>query len=138
MTNSTKLALFAATLSPFLLIFACIAIIFLAGGNFFSYFFTAAILNMLISLALTVFYIVHVMKSEDLKSEMKAVWAIVVLFAGPIGMAIYWYLNIWNEPPASTRPTLGPPDTASWVRPEDRQQQRQGEYVPPSEMPDWR
>jgi hypothetical protein len=87
-------------------------------------------------LGLTIYYIIHAIKNEKLDSNGKIMWVVMFFFLGMITQPVYWYLNIWKEEPAEMRPwQLGEPDTASWVRPE---QTRAGEYVPPSEPPDWR
>jgi len=30
--------------------------------------------------------------------------AILIFVGGPLGMAVYWYLNIWRTPPAVAAP----------------------------------
>ena len=52
--------------------------------------------TMLWIVALTVFYVVHVVKNPALKNDMKAVWAAAVAMGGVFAMPIYWYLFIWR------------------------------------------
>lgn len=103
MTKATKLVLAAATLAPFLLFYAAKAILSSRGEVFFDYFMIVVGLNVAILIVLAVFYIVHVTKQEDMTSVLKTLWTMAVLVSGPIGMGAYWYVNIWNESPASTR-----------------------------------
>jgi hypothetical protein len=54
--------------------------------------------TLLLSIALAVFYIVHVVKNPRIQQTNRVVWVIVLLFGGVIAMPIYWYLHIWPEP----------------------------------------
>jgi hypothetical protein len=153
MKRSNKILLGIATFWPPVYIFVFIAFIFVimalaAGGpgdqgNIFVGigFFVIFALHMLTifgSLGLTVYYLIHAIKREDLKSEMKAVWAVLFFFFGMFAEPVYWYLYIWKEPElaAPTPEQLYAANTADWVRPEETR--RQGEYAPPGDMPDWR
>jgi hypothetical protein len=60
--------------------------------------FAVHILTMLEILGLTVFYVIDVFRTTRLPSDQRVLWLLVIFFAGPIGMPIYWYLNIWREP----------------------------------------
>ena len=56
-------------------------------------------LTMLVMLALLVFYIVHVFKSDRVPQDQKALWAVVLFLGNAIAMPVYWYLYIWRDPP---------------------------------------
>lgn len=59
-------------------------------------------LTMLEIFALLVIYIVHVFKTDRVREDKKALWAVVLFLGHMISMPIYWYLYIWNEPAEST------------------------------------
>jgi len=50
-----------------------------------------------LSLGLTVVYLVHCSRREYLKGEMQA-WAVLFIFFGILTQPVYWYLNVWREP----------------------------------------
>jgi hypothetical protein len=52
---------------------------------------------MMVMFALLAFYIVFLFKTNAVRTEMKALWAIVLFFGGPIAMPIFWYLYIWPD-----------------------------------------
>lgn len=56
---------------------------------------------MVLMMALLVFYVVFLFKTAAVKSDMKALWAVVLFFGGPIAMPIFWYLYVWKEPSPS-------------------------------------
>lgn len=49
------------------------------------------------SLALTVFYLIHVLNNPRLDASQRLVWAFMVLVSGFIGCLIYWLFQIWRE-----------------------------------------
>jgi hypothetical protein len=53
---------------------------------------------MLLMFALLAFYIVFLFKTSAVRTDMKALWAIVLFFGGPVAMPIFWYLYIWRDP----------------------------------------
>lgn len=57
------------------------------------------IATILEGIALLVFYIVDVFRNPRVTSEQRLLWAIVIFVGGPIGMIVYWFLNIWRTPP---------------------------------------
>jgi hypothetical protein len=99
------------------------------------------LLTMLLVLALTVFYIVNVFRNDRVEKDKKALWAIVIFMGNAIGMPIYWYLYIWKDA-ALTSPAppgqLHGADTASWTSNANATRDRQHEYVPPPQPPNWR
>jgi len=52
---------------------------------------------MLLTFGLVAFYIVFLFKTTTVKSEIKALWAVVLFMGGPIAMPIFWYLYVWSE-----------------------------------------
>lgn len=97
------------------------------------------LLTMLIIAALTVFYIVNVFRNDRVEKDKKVLWAVVLFMGNVIAMPIYWYLYIWKEAPpaiASAPGQLGSADTSAWTN--SARAERQEEYVPPSQPPNWR
>jgi hypothetical protein len=69
--------------------------------NWFFGLFAAHMLTMLVTLGLMIFYIVDVFGNTRFPRDQRVLWLLVILLGGPIGMPIYWYLNIWRDPVAS-------------------------------------
>ncbi len=46
---------------------------------------------------LLVFYIYNLFKNENVKSDQKVLWALVLFMGNMMAMPIYWYLYIWRE-----------------------------------------
>ncbi len=105
----------------------------LFGGGFVI-FFVVHMVTILLSLALTVFYIVHVVKNTKLDSNMRIMWIVLFFFGGMIAQPVYWYLQVWKESQPDIA-QLMQPSASGWARQEEI---RQGTYVPPNEPPDWR
>ncbi|MCH2199197.1 MAG: PLDc N-terminal domain-containing protein [Flavobacteriales bacterium] len=55
------------------------------------------ILMMVSSIALFVYYLVHVVNNSRLDSSNRLIWALVILFFANIGYLVYWYFQIWKE-----------------------------------------
>jgi len=53
----------------------------------------------LFSLALLIYFIVHVINNPAIDSTERLVWILVFIFAGIIGKPVYWYMRIWKQPP---------------------------------------
>lgn len=49
------------------------------------------------SLALTVFYFIHVLNNPRLDASQRLVWAFLVLMTGFVGCLVYWLFQIWRE-----------------------------------------
>ena len=102
--------------------------------------FAIHLLTMLLILALTIFYIVDIFRNDRVEKDKKALWAIVIFMGSAFAMPIYWYLYIWKAANVGGPP---PPDqlysanTASWTN-ETNAARQQGQYVPPSQPPNWR
>jgi hypothetical protein len=91
------------------------------------------------SLALTVFYIVRIFKTEQLDQNMKIMWTLLMFFAGMLVQPVFWYFYIWRETPiaAEKQPLLVPGLQPAWAR-QTATSQPEVAYVPPIEPPDWR
>lgn len=103
-------------------------------GGAFVLLFLVHMITIFLTLALTVFYIVHAVKNTKLDSNMRIIWIVLFFFGGMIAEPIYWYLQIWKQSEPNVA-QLSPPPASSWAQQEDS---RQGSYVPPNEPPDWR
>lgn len=55
------------------------------------------ILTVVGSLALFVYYLVHVINNPRLDSNSRLIWALVILFFANIGFIVYWLFQIWRE-----------------------------------------
>ena len=62
--------------------------------------FVVNLLTILGHLALTVFYIIRVIKSEQLDQNLKIAWMLLLFFVGMLVQPVFWYLYIWREQPA--------------------------------------
>lgn len=49
------------------------------------------------NLALSVFYLIHVLNNARLDASQRLVWVFPVLFGGFLGCLIYWLFQIWRE-----------------------------------------
>jgi uncharacterized membrane protein len=49
------------------------------------------------SLAVVVYYLVHLINNKRLDPSQRLAWAIVVLIGGAIGCMVYWLFQIWRE-----------------------------------------
>jgi hypothetical protein len=154
MTRSTKLLLGAASIWPVIYIFFFFIFVFglmltsraapTGPGEFAPALgvgiiavFVLHFLTIMLSLGLTVFYIIHAIKNEAIKSDMKAVWAVLFFFGGIVAEPVYWYLHIWKEPRTEAFPSeLASGDPPAWNDWDDAR--REKTYSPPSEPPDWR
>jgi len=93
------------------------------------------------SLALTVFYIIRVFKTEQLDQNMKIMWTLLMFFFGMLAQPIFWYLYIWRETPAAASPNqsqLAPLGLRTDWRKRTTTSASEAAYVPPLQPPDWR
>lgn len=65
----------------------------------FAFMFVMHAAVMLLSWCLLGFYIYFLVKSDQLKSDQKILWAVLLLLGGMITLPVFWYLYIWK--PAS-------------------------------------
>jgi len=57
-----------------------------------------AILMMLCTLGLLIYFIIHVVNNTVIDSTERIIWVLVFIFAGMIGFPVYWYMRIWKAP----------------------------------------
>jgi hypothetical protein len=152
MEKSGKLFLGALTLWPIVYFFIFLILIFATivfrpepgpGGGappMIAWIFGLHILTMLVTIGLTIYYIVDVFRNKRVDKDKKALWAIVIFMGNMIGMPIYWYLYIWKDPvvPSQPPPQLSSVDTSTWTSHASASRPEQHEYVPPSQPPNWR
>jgi hypothetical protein len=60
--------------------------------------FGIGILMGLSTLALLIYFIIHVVNNNIIDSTERIVWVLIFVFVGMIGFPIYWYMRIWKEP----------------------------------------
>ncbi len=53
------------------------------------------ILMMLFMVALMIFYVVHLFRSDRVPADKKALWAVVLFLGNLLAMPFYWYFYIW-------------------------------------------
>lgn len=94
------------------------------------------LLTILIIFALMIFYVVNVVRNHRIKSDMKAVWAIVVVLGGPIALPIYWYFFIWKDTDTGASSVDSRRFPTSTQNFEGHSQQ--SAYIPLAQPPDWR
>ena len=158
MKKSTKIWLGIATIWPIVYLVLFFVVIFsvfiVAGFNpgphapadpsasiffplGFMAFFVLHMLTIICSLALTVFYIIRVFKTEQLDQNMKIMWTLLLFFMGMLAQPVFWYLYIWRDAPdlSKEQQVIGAgfqhPLTAT-------NSSREAEYFPPRQPPDWR
>ena len=123
MSQGTKITLGILTVLPFILLMILLSMVFgfvfgvvgevTAYGEpdpsvLASNLFPIVILGSgagILSFALAVYYIVHVMSIKGIDSTVQIVWVLVLLFTSPIGSIVYWFMNIWNDPVVKYNPT---------------------------------
>ncbi|HET9745814.1 MAG TPA: hypothetical protein VFP97_08880 [Chitinophagaceae bacterium] len=55
----------------------------------------------LLSLALLVFFIMHLVRNKTMDGTERVIWILVFLFAGIVGYPIYWYMRVWKDEPGA-------------------------------------
>ena len=50
------------------------------------------------ALALTIFYIVHVILNKSLEPSEQILWVLLFIFFGLLAFPAYWVIRIWNNP----------------------------------------
>lgn len=102
-----KLLLLALTLLPLAYLaffFASFALTFSSSSHdqflfsHFKFFMLVHLGAMLLIFGLVAFYLVFLFKTQRVKNDLKALWAIVLFMGGPVGMLVFWYVNIWRDP----------------------------------------
>jgi uncharacterized membrane protein len=51
----------------------------------------------ILSVALLIFFIMHLVRNKKMDSTERIIWVLVFLLAGGIGYPIYWYMRIWKD-----------------------------------------
>ena len=83
------------------------------GGSFpvalFRYIFPLHFLTILLMFALTAVYVIHVFRSDQLPSDRRIMWVIVLLFGNIVAFPIYWWIYMrpgarGGEAPAEAAP----------------------------------
>jgi hypothetical protein len=102
-------------------------------------FFAVHMVTILGTLALTVFYIIRVFKTERLDQNMKIMWMLLLFFLGMVAQPVFWYLYIWRDSPALTNqpPVIAAGPQPAWTG-QAASSAREAAYVPPPRPPDWR
>jgi hypothetical protein len=59
---------------------------------------------MLLMFALLAFYVVFLFKTTAVRADLKALWAVVLFFGGPIAMPVFWYLYVWPSGTGAATP----------------------------------
>lgn len=57
-------------------------------------------LTILGMMSLSVYYIIHLIRSESMTNDQKVLWAVLLFIMNMLVLPIYWYFNIWKEPQA--------------------------------------
>ena len=58
---------------------------------------TLFILTMIITITIIAYYIVFLFRSDIVKGDKKALWAVVILWANIIGLPFFWYFCIYKN-----------------------------------------
>jgi hypothetical protein len=160
MKKSNRILLGIATVWPFIYIALFMGSMFLSlfltrggasGGGapegrglpiFFVLIFALHFLTILWIWALIAFYIYNVFKNDRVEKDKKVLWAVVLFMGNIMAMPVYWYLYIWrdDESPSSASDAPRALNNAEGYNPaaQVRPNQREKEYVPPTEPPNWR
>ena len=92
--------------------------------------------------ALIAFYMVNVFRYDRVDKDKKVLWAVVLFMGSIMAMPVYWYLYIWRDGGASSSTSNAPKalnnaEGYNWAA-QAASNQRDKEYVPPSQPPNWR
>ena len=113
LSKLSKVLVLVATLVPPLymaLFFAVLLLSFTSPAKepaifrHFPLFFAVHVGVMLLIVVLLAFYIVFLFKTDRVKPELKALWAIVLFFGGPVAMPIFWYIHVWPSTAMASGP----------------------------------
>lgn len=117
LSTTAKILIIIATVTPLIymaLFFASFAYTAAVGPNEndiifdnFGIFMTIHLMVMFLMFALIAFYIAFLFKTEAVKTELKALWAVALFMGGPIAMPIFWYLYVWPSASGSEREPAG-------------------------------
>jgi heme/copper-type cytochrome/quinol oxidase subunit 2 len=59
--------------------------------------FAMLFLMVLVTLAMLIYFIIHINNNKKLDNNEKLIWILIIIFVGMIGKPIYWYMKIWKE-----------------------------------------
>ena len=76
--------------------------------------FAVHILTILGMIALLVYYLVHLFKTDRVPQDQRVLWAVVLFLGGLPALPVYWYVNIWKETPIPI--SVGPLSESGMVR----------------------
>ena len=83
-----------------LFFFAVIMIAVMSAGapnqGSFIFLFVMHFAVMILSWSLIGFYIYYLFKTDHVKQDQKALWAVVLFLGNMIAMPVFWYLYIWK------------------------------------------
>ena len=54
-------------------------------------------LTIIMVLALMIFYILYIIRSDTIPEEHKVVWLIVVIIVSVPAMIVFWFMHFWKE-----------------------------------------
>lgn len=117
MSRSKKIWLGICSLLPLLLLIVYLIIffnvfinVFRQAGNqemfpelIFNHIIWIVLFGMAMAIAkitLLIYFLIHAINNPRVESNERIIWILVFIFAGSIGFPIYWYLRIWQAPPA--------------------------------------
>lgn len=60
--------------------------------------------TMVASIALLVFYIVHLFKAPSIPGDKRVLWGLALFMGAPIAMPIYFFAHVWPEPQKESFP----------------------------------
>jgi hypothetical protein len=107
--KSQKILLLIGTILPLIymlfFMFTVISSVFLSVQSkgepwifkHFGYLFLMHGLVMVIILGTLIFYLIYIFKS-NMDQQTKILWAVMIFVGGPIGMLVFWFVNIRREP----------------------------------------
>lgn len=55
------------------------------------------LLGGILTIAMTIYHIIHISNSTTMSSNDKLVWILIVVILNWIGDVIFWYMKIWKE-----------------------------------------
>ena len=123
LSKTNKILLIVATFMPmvFMVAFFTLLISFITSAAmqpgranaeppplFFVGFFGFEGLMILWGVGLFILYLIHLLKTDRVKRDQKALWGVVLFLGGIIAMVVYWFMYVWPEP----KPTEMAPNTA--------------------------
>ena len=111
MKKSTKIWLLVATLWPLFYVLCFVVFVFslvfsvLPQGApppptpaWIVVIFPIHLLTILLTLGLSVIYIIHAVKSKRVPKQQLVLWILLLVLGGVIAMIVYWVLYIWRTP----------------------------------------